>query len=252
MSNGQTSSAAKTDEHADPSVDPGSKTSPGTPNPFSDDVTSPNAAVPGEVQTRSAEEITEQTHREDEDDDQVTVVPAYDGITAPLELTGRDLAKIFQAPVQNREGRRARHAYEQIIKQFAVASNPRYDAESPDASRGHIFVSDVSRAMHCEIPHNDGGRELSLSQACAWMREKALGHGWRVIDLEVVLQTVADGHLVIALPTEATVNHLAVVPPQDTVDPSDLLLAGLGAERGAGLPASKIFGSSGVVFYTHD
>src|SRR5439155_20490606 len=92
----------------------------------------------------------------------------FDGITPANELTNRDLFKAVQAPVQSREGRRGKDLYQQVINQFAVGNNARYQPDGPDRGRAHIFIWDLSRAMNCEVPHFFGANEMSLGQTIDW------------------------------------------------------------------------------------
>lgn len=175
----------------------------------------------------------------------------FDGQSAPTELTERDLWKAVVAPVQSQEEGRNRGLLEQVLQQFAVASNPRYEPDAPDRPRGHIYVWDVSRAMACEIPHFAGAKELSLGQTVDWLRHEGPMRGWRRAEAQDAIAAANEGQLVIALPKEPRLKHLAVVIPQEP--PPDLLpkVAGAGMKRGWALPVAEVFGLKRIEFFVH-
>jgi len=175
----------------------------------------------------------------------------FDGQSAPTELTQRDLWKAVVAPVQSQEDGRTRGLLEQVLKQFAVANNPRYEPDAPDKPRGHIYVWDVSRAMACEIPHFLGAKELSLGQTVDWLRHEGPMRGWRRAEAQDAVAAANEGLLAIAMPKEPRLKHLAVVIPQD--QPPDLLpvVAGAGVKRGWALPVGEVFGMKRIELFVH-
>ncbi len=242
-------------DDAQPIEDVSMKTTPGTLLPFDDEQTSPDKKLPDETaRALATEENPVHGDEADENDALATVVPIFDGQTAPEELTLRDLSKVVQAPMQNRAGRRARYAYEQIIKQFAVGTNPRYDADGPNGARGHVFIWDVSRAMNCEIPHFEGSHELSLEETCAWLRNEGAARGWRTIPAAEAIQMANDGRMVIALADDVRPSAMALVPPQE-LQPSGAIhprVAGAGQSRGALAESDAILGAGEVIYFGHD
>lgn len=187
-----------------------------------------------------------------DDDDEVSVVTRkFDGETAPEELQRRDVWKAVQAPVQSREGKRTRELLEQVIRQFAVSTNPRYGEDAPGKPRAHIFAWDVSRAMGCEIPHFVGAKELTLAQTCDWLRHEGPMRGWHRVGEYEVLEAVDKGQLVIAMPKDIKVKLLAVVAPQEP--PADMKprLTGACLKRGSGFSNMDCFGVRPVEFFTH-
>jgi hypothetical protein len=186
------------------------------------------------------------------DDEEISVVTKkFDGDAAPQELQGRDVWKAVQAPVQSREGKRSRELLEQVIRQFAVATNPRYGEDAPGRPRSHIFVWDVSRAMGCEIPHFVGAKELTLAQTCDWLRHEGPMRGWKRVNEFEVLDAVDQGQLVVALPKEIKVKALAVVAPQSAPTDGKPRLTGACVKRGAGLTAMDCFGVRLLEYFTH-
>lgn len=194
---------------------------------------------------------TQKVLRDDDDDDEPTSLGHhYDGVTAPSQLTGRDVWKAVQAPVQSREGRRSVEVYEQVIKQFAVATNPRYDPDAPGKPRGHIFVWDISRAMNCEIPHFVGAKELSLAQTCDWLRHEGPMRGWRKIEEEQTFEGANEGYLVIAIPKDVRTKFIAIVAPQPMNDDARPQLLGAALKKGAGT-VQELFGVRMAEFFVH-
>ena len=187
---------------------------------------------------------------DDEDDTQSTAsVATFDGLKAPEELTGRDLWRALKAPVQSKPGRRHKGLYEQVLKQFAVASNPRYAPDAIDKNRSHIFAWDVSLAMNCEIPHFVGAKEHNLSQTTDWLRHEGPMRGWVRVN-EANIYTVVDlGQLVVAVPKDPRRNGMAIVPPQARGFVPTVVSAGL--KRGWGIGLRDALGVSACEYFTH-
>jgi hypothetical protein len=175
----------------------------------------------------------------------------FDGHTAPPELTGPDVWKAVQAPLQNIPTRRNKASYEQILKQFAVQTNPRYQEDGPQKFRGHIFVWDVSRAMHCEIPHFLGAKELSLAQTCDWLRHEGPMRGWNKVSAEDVLERIELGHMVVCIPRDIRSKNMGIVPPQNPPVDGVLRLCGAGLVRGWDFPPLAMLGVRQVEFVAH-
>lgn len=184
--------------------------------------------------------------------DAVPALPTqkFDGKTVPDALKGRDVWKAVQAPVVSREGKRSRALYEQVVKQFGITVNPRYDDDAPGKPRGHIFVWDVSRAMGCEIPHFVGAKELTLAQTCDWVRHEGPMRGWRrVSDLWETLET---GKMVVAIPKQPTVKQIAVVAPQDRSPDGKPRLSGACLIRSEAGGFREMFGVMALEYFWHD
>ncbi len=186
---------------------------------------------------------------EPEDDDETVGGGTYDGLTAPKELTGRDLWRAMQAPLQSKPGKRDRGLYEQVLKQFAVANNPRYAPDAPDRTRAHIFVWDVSLAMNCEIPHFAGAKEHNLSQTTDWLRHEGPMRGW-VRCGEMNIYSVADqGQLIVAVPKDPRLKGLAIIHPQTPAYVPVVVAAG--PRRGWGISLREAMGVVSCEYFTH-
>ncbi len=159
--------------------------------------------------------------------------------------------KAVVAPVQSRPGQRSRALLEQVLKQFAVASNARYQADAQGKSRGHLFVADVSRAMGCEIPRYVGAQELSLGQTVNWLRHEGPMRGWLRTPEFDVIDKVNEGCLVVAVPRDVKVRALAIVVPEEPADDGKPLLAGACGTRGYGLHPTEALGVRLVDYFHH-
>jgi hypothetical protein len=185
---------------------------------------------------------------------QVTKAPLarFDGQTAPPELTSRDLWKALAPPVTSAPGQRDPERYLQVIHQFAVGTNPRYEPEGPGKPRGHIFVWDISRAMGCEVPHFVGARELTVAQTVDWLRHEGPMRGWHKVADHDVLEVCKLGTLIVALPRDIKVKQLAIVAPQEMPNDFKPRLTGACLKRGAGLTLLEAFGLRQGDYFTHE
>lgn len=187
---------------------------------------------------------------DDDDDDEVTLGRGtYDGLTAPAELTGRDVWKVVQAPLQSKPSRRARALYEQVLKQFAVASNPRYAPDASGGERSHIFVWDVSLAMNCEIPHFSGAKENNLSQTTDWVRHVGPMRGWVRVNSADIYDVAARGQLVVVVPKDPRQKGIAIVHPQPRAL-APVVVSG-GTKRGWGISLREALGVVSCEYFTH-
>lgn len=189
---------------------------------------------------------------EEEDDEPTAVGMKFDGKEVPRALQGRDVWIAVQAPLQSREGKRSREVLENVIRQFGVTVNPRYDEEAPGKGRGHIFVWDVSRAMNCEIPHFVGAKELTLAQTCDWVRHEGPMRQWKRLTADEAVEVANSGKLVIALPRETRTKHLAIVAPQELADDGYPRLTGICLKRELGVHPRDMFGSKPIDCFFHD
>ncbi len=185
----------------------------------------------------------------DGDAEETNSTVTYDGLKPPDQVTSRDSWRAVQAPLQSKPGRRERGLYEQILKQFAVSTNPRYLADAPERDRSHIFVWDVSLAMNCEIPHFSGAKEHTLGQTCDWVRHEGPMRGWlRVSDGEL-FNTIERGQLVVVMPKDTRLKGIAIVPPQPRAFVPVVVSAG--KKRGWGLTLRDAIGVTNCEYFTH-
>ncbi|MBL8955566.1 MAG: hypothetical protein JNK82_32625 [Myxococcaceae bacterium] len=189
--------------------------------------------------------------RDDDDDEATALGKVFDGVTPAPELTSRDLFKAVQAPVQSREGRRSKKIFHQVLAQFAIGKNPRFDPDGPGKPRGHIFVWDVSRAMNCEVPHFFGVKELTLAQTVDWLRAEGPSRGWLRADPKAVVELAGKGQLVIALPKEMRLKQMGIVTPEPADKDGRPRLAGAGVKLGPNLSVHELLGVYAAEFFTH-
>ncbi len=189
---------------------------------------------------------------EGDDDDEATALgKVFDGNAPAPELTARDLFKAVQAPVQSREGRRSQRIYQQVIAQFAIGHNARYEPDGPGRPRGHIYVWDVSRAMNCEVPHFLGVKELSLTQTVDWLRAEGPSRGWLRADPKTVVELAGAGQLVIAVPKEIRLKQMGIVIPEPADKDGRPRLAGAGVKLGGNLSVYELLGAYAAEFFMH-
>lgn len=188
----------------------------------------------------------------DDEDEPTSIGKHFDGNTAPTELTNRDVWKAVQAPAQSREGRRSADVYKNVIDQFAVGTNPRYEPDAPEKPRAHIFVWDVSRAMNCEIPHFVGAKELTLGQTVDWLRHEGPMRGWMRATEEDAHAAAQGGQLAVVLPRDIKLKLMAIVLPEAEPDEyGKPWVAGAAKARGKRLTLAQALGSSNVEYFVH-
>jgi hypothetical protein len=180
----------------------------------------------------------------------VVAKTTFDGKVPAPGVTSPDVWKGLTPPVQSTPGHRSGALLQQVIAQFAVGANPRYEPDAPGKSRGHIFLWDVSRAMGCEVPHFVGARELSVAQTCDWLRHEGPMRGWRKLNEQDLFKVAGEGFLVIALPRELKFKQLAVIEPQPVGYKP--LVTGAGLVRGSKLGAAEVLGVRLLDFYAHE
>jgi hypothetical protein len=188
-----------------------------------------------------------------EDDEPSVTAPSvrYDGNTPATELTSKDLWKALFAPLQSKENRRSKDVYLNVINQFAVGANPRYEPEAPDKPRAHIFVWDVSRAMGAEVPHFLGIKEQTLAQTVDWVRMEGPMKGWRKLPAGEALQMALLGYPVVAIPKDPKSKAIAIVRPAPRGQDGQPRFASAGKKRGNDLGLFEALGAFAAEYYTH-
>jgi hypothetical protein len=193
----------------------------------------------------------EGTAETDDDEEPTSMSAVFDGETPAPQLTGRDLWKAVQAPVQSREGRRSVEMLTAVLAQFAVGNNPRYDPDGPGKPRGHIFLWDVSRAMNCEVPHFVGAKELSLPQTVDWVRHEGPMRGWVRGGAEEALNAAQSGMLAVALPKDIKLKQLAIVLPDLPPPGGKPRVAAAGLKKGSNLALNEALGVFVAEYFIH-
>lgn len=125
---------------------------------------------------------------------------------------------------------RSAENYRQVINQFNVETNPRYEVNKK--GRGdtycNIFMWDVTRAMGAEIPHyvdpdtlepryypdTEGAVEMNANSIYRWLGTKGQEYGWKEVTAETAQQLANQGHPVVtAKQNPGGVGHVQVVCP---------------------------------------
>lgn len=163
-------------------------------------------------------------------------------------------------------GNRSPELLELIIKQFRVATNPRYrpNQQGRQETYCNIFVWDVTRALGCEIPHWVGagggpapvgqGRELDANGIAAWLQEWGRDFGWRrVRDALALAEANAGRPAVAAWYNSGGIGHVAVVRPGQAHSIRGVPIAQAGARNFDDGYLADGFGDRGpIAFYVHD
>jgi hypothetical protein len=175
----------------------------------------------------------------------------FTGDIAAPQVSDKSGWKAVVAPIQSRPGQRSKQKLEQVLKQFAVTSNPRYRHTPPEKSKAHIFVWDVSIAMGCEIPHFVGANELTLNQTIDWVRFEAPMKGWVRTGEFDVYDLANAGRMVIALPKDAKVRAIAIAVPEEPAEDGKPLLVSACGDVGYALHPLKCLGIQSVEYFHH-
>jgi hypothetical protein len=188
---------------------------------------------------------------DDEDDESTVISKQFDGTKPAPEVTSRDIWRQLNPPMQNREGKRSGDAYEQVINQFAVGSNPRYEPDGPDKPRAHIFAWDVTKAMNAEIPHFVGPKEMSLGQTVDWLRMEGPMRGWRKLPVTEALEQAQQGCPVVALPKDPRTKMIAIVRPAPAGPNGQPRFAAAGKARANDLGLLEALGVFAAEYFAH-
>jgi hypothetical protein len=206
---------------------------------FDEEERTETSAVLGNVQRLTLDE--------DEDDSQVQ---AYDGTHPAAGVASIDTWKATIPPAQSMFGRRSMRSTMNVIAQFAAGHNPRYAPDSKGASRAHVFVWDVTRAMGVEIPHFLQGRELNIAQTVDWLRIDSHSRGWRKLKVDTALMEVQQGNLALVIPRDPKKKLIAILRERD--DDNVLRVAAAVPVRGHDMPCLDALGTEDVEAYVHD
>lgn len=145
-------------------------------------------------------------------------------------------------------------------EQFRVESNPRYlrNQRGVGETYCNILTWDVTRAMHCEVPHKYLDRELSARDTIAWLASVGLHErGWAVVGEAEALARASKGHPVIATWINTMVDstgkplpsHVAVLLPPTKEGKARIVQAG--RNNLWDVPLTRGFGYVSPTFYAH-
>lgn len=149
---------------------------------------------------------------------------------------------------------RSEQKLRQALKELAVEKSPRYKAREGQ-TWCNIFVSDITRALGCEIPHwvaPDGspadpgkGKEQNANRMFDWLKgEPGASRGWVEADRQTAMDAAARGHTVVVAWHSGSVKpgHIALLLPEGTI-------AQAGRRNFVGESISQGFGSLPVTFF---
>ena len=147
----------------------------------------------------------------------------YDGSTPAAGTTNTNAWEAVDAPEKGSPSARNADTYDNVINQFAVGSNPRYQPRDGN-TYCNIFASDVTKAMGAEIPHwvdangnptaQGKGRELDANDTNTWLNQHGEKNGWRKVSAEEAQKLANEGHPAVASWNNAGgIGHIAVVRP---------------------------------------
>ncbi|MBX7101626.1 MAG: hypothetical protein K1X89_28185, partial [Myxococcaceae bacterium] len=156
----------------------------------------------------------------------------------------------INAPVRSAPALRSRARRDEVLKQFGVASNPRY-ATSPSA----VFAWDVTRAMGAELPAYEHGRAVDLR---AKLETSGGAEGWRQVS-EIEAQAWANRgspSLIVGRATRgpdgtAVPGLVGVVRPGQLSARGPAVAVG-GARACPAIPASDVFDRQLSTYWVHD
>ena len=147
----------------------------------------------------------------------------YDGSTAAPGTTNTDAWVPVDAPAKGSPSARNADTYNNVINQFAVGNNPRYEPRDGN-TYCNIFAWDVTKAMGAEIPHwvdangnpaaQGKGRELDANDTNTWLNQHGEKNGWRKVSAEEAQRLANEGHPAVASWNNPDgIGHIAVVRP---------------------------------------
>lgn len=127
--------------------------------------------------------------------------------------------------ITNVEGKRNVRAYNDVINSFDVENRARYQQDPNGNTWCNVYVSDVTYAMGCEIPHyynpqtgapmqpdEPGGRYTSAAGIRDWLNTFGTTYGWRECDSSTAQSMANQGYPAMALDTTGA--HVAMIAPQ--------------------------------------
>ena len=144
-----------------------------------------------------------------------------------------------------------------VVRQFDVERHARY-APKDGKTWCNIFVSDVTSALGCPIPHwvttagrpsthtEAGARELTANQTQDWLRELGVKFGWRPAKADEAAERANGGFPTVATwKNPAGSGHIAVCIPGGIAQAGKENFNLGSLERGFGTGRE-------ILFFTHD
>ncbi len=152
------------------------------------------------------------------------------------------------APLTSGTARRDARLTDQIVQQFELEISARY-RPTATSTYCNIFLSDVTKALGCEIPHWWNGREVTANTMARWLAgEEGKQNGWTPVSRRDAEIAANSGQVAVAVwGNPQGVGHVALVVPSS--DETQIAQAGrVNFSRGS---LESGFGRREVVFYSH-
>jgi hypothetical protein len=157
----------------------------------------------------------------------VPAVPVAAGSGARAVLPTAEWVPATPAVV-NSSSNRSPENYNEIVRQFDVASATRYAPGRNGHTYCNIFVWDVTRALGCEVPHyidpasgapmeypdTSGANELNALAMGRWLASAGQRYGWREVTPEQAQLQANLGRPAVAV--SSSVSHISMVVPSET------------------------------------
>jgi hypothetical protein len=160
--------------------------------------------------------------------------------------------------VQSNPGERTVVFTQNVINQYAVATNPRYAPRLPELrDAGHLFVFDVMSSLRTSLerafPATYPGtyRPGTLAELWKWLGEMARLRGWRAVEGGALVEAMGRGLPVIAMADTPIGPRLAVVEPGMPGPGGKPRLASGHEPRGQQQTPEQVFGTSAVRYLAH-
>jgi hypothetical protein len=165
------------------------------------------------------------------------------------------------SPTTNGSTHRTRAELERVVAAHHLDSSPRYQprdvtADSKRETFCNYAVSDITRALGCEIPTlvmERAGRciHLRVPQQLLWLVRDGRWHGWVECDAQAAIARAQLGYPTVALWVSGSEGHIAVVVPYRGPEP-ELTIAQAGARCFSYGPLAAGFGNRAPVrYFTH-
>lgn len=202
------------------------------------------------------------------EEDKAPDIKDYDGVHPASGTTSTSRGWPVNAPLNSSTSDRNPTLYGEVLDQFGVANNPRYDPNA-QGTMCNIFVWDATRAMGAEIPHwvdkngkpmtpaSAGSHELNANRTVVWLRDHGADNGWKKVSASEAAQMAQAGHPVVAGWEHLDGNkigHVAMVRPESTT--GNLLVAQAGGTNTNSGKISKMFSQAykdnEIEYYVHD
>jgi hypothetical protein len=158
--------------------------------------------------------------------------------------------KRVNAPLTNDPGQRDPNIYNELLDQFDVETNPRYQERGGDTFC-NVYALDVLWAAGAEIPHADA------NGVAQWLDRSGEAHGWKRVTAEQAQEWANKGYPTVAAYDSGSTDpgHLAMVRPGTYTKSSGPTISQAGATNAAQTTAVQGFGErrmDSIVYYVHE